>query len=133
MILHLDTHVLVWLYAGQPERFPSRARSALDHSHLMYSPIAELELRYFFEIGRITAPAGDILSYLEARIGIVRDQALYSSVVKESCGLSWTRDPFDRLIVGAAMAGQHPLLTRDREIRRNCHLAFWDDSDIAGV
>ena len=84
MILHLDTHVLVWLYAGNPERFPYRAQAALDHSHLMYSPIAELELRYFFEIGRITAPAGDILSYLEARIGIVRDQALYSSVVKES-------------------------------------------------
>ena len=133
MILHLDTHVLVWLYAGEPERFSSRAQAALDHSHLMYSPIVELELLYLFEIGRITVPAGDILSYLEARIGVAPDQTSYSSVVKESCGLSWTRDPFDRLIVGAAMAGQHPLLTRDREIRRNCRLAFWDDADSAGV
>lgn len=130
MILHLDTHVLVWLYAGDPGRFPSRARAALDHAHLVYSPIVELELRYLFEIGRITVAAKDILSYLEARIGVARDQALYSSVVKESCGLSWTRDPFDRLIVGAALVGGHPLLTRDREIRRNCQLAFWDDSGI---
>ncbi len=80
-------------------------------------------------IAEIAGIAEDLIANLETRIGLARDEAVYSSVVTESCGVSWTRDPFDRLIVGAALVGQHPLLTRGLEIRRNCHLASWDDSD----
>ena len=117
MILHLDTHILVWLYAGDPERFSLKARAAVEHAHLVYTPIA--------------VDAEDIIAYLETRIGLARDEAAYSPVVKESCGISWTRDPFDRLIAGAALVSQHPLLTRDPEMRRNCHLAFWDHCDTS--
>jgi PIN domain nuclease of toxin-antitoxin system len=37
----------------------------------------------------------------------------------------WTRDPFDRLLVGHALARGAPLLTKDRLIRRHFRQAIW--------
>ena len=39
--------------------------------------------------------------------------------------LDWTRDPFDRLIVGQARASRLGLITKDRQIRRHFDGAFW--------
>ena len=72
MILHLDTHVLLYLYAGDRERFPPCAQAALDHERLVYSTIAELEVQYLYEVGRITVTPDTMIPYLTDRIGLGR-------------------------------------------------------------
>ena len=127
MILHLDTHVVIRLYAGERDYFPSRAVAALDHGRLVYSPIVELKVQYLNEIGRITVGPEAIFPYLADRIGLAPDETPYMVVIRAARPLSWTRDPFDRLITAAALASGHPLLTRDRAIRDHYPAAFWDD------
>lgn len=127
MTLHLDTHVLVYLYAGEHARFPARARGALDHARLLYSAIAELEVQYLFEIGRLSVGPDTVFPYLTDRIELAVDQTPYVVVARTARTLSWTRDPFDRMITAAAMAADHFLLTRDRTIRDHYTGAFWDE------
>ena len=127
MILHLDTQVVVRLYAGDRDHFPSRAVAALDHGRLVYSPVVELEVQYLYEIGRITAGPEVIFPYLADRTGLAPDDTPYLVVVREARRLTWTRDPFDRLITAAALASGRPLLTRDRAIRDHYADAVWDD------
>lgn len=40
--------------------------------------------------------------------------------------LSWTRDPFDRLISAHAIVANAPLVTADEVIREHLSLAVWD-------
>jgi len=127
VILHLDTQVVVRLYAGDRDHFPSRAVAALDHGRLVYSPVVELEVQYLYEIGRITAGPEVIFPYLADRTGLAPDDTPYLVVVREARRLTWTRDPFDRLITAAALASGRPLLTRDRAIRDHYADAVWDD------
>ncbi len=127
MNLHLDTHVLVYLYAGDRERFPARAQTALDHARLVYSPIAELEVQYLYETGRITVGPDTVFPFLTDKIGLAVDETPYVVVVRAAGALSWTRDPFDRLIAAAAVASNQSLLTRDRTIRDHYEGAFWGD------
>ena len=127
MILHLDTHVVVRLYAGERHHFPPRAQAALDHARLVYSPVAELEVQYLYEVGRISVGPETILPYLADRIGLAPDETPFVVVARAARELSWTRDPFDRLITAGAIAANQPLLTREREIRRHYAAAFWGD------
>jgi PIN domain nuclease of toxin-antitoxin system len=41
-------------------------------------------------------------------------------------GQSWTRDPFDRIIVSQAALRNAPLVTRDQVIRDHYSQAVWD-------
>ncbi|MBW8060344.1 MAG: type II toxin-antitoxin system VapC family toxin [Solirubrobacterales bacterium] len=41
-------------------------------------------------------------------------------------GLSWTHDPFDRLIAAHAIVADAPLITADRTILAHLPLAIWD-------
>ncbi len=47
------------------------------------------------------------------------------AVVAHARAQTWTRDPFDRLIVGQAAAGDAQLVTRDAEIRAHYARAVW--------
>lgn len=40
--------------------------------------------------------------------------------------LSWTRDPFDRLISAHAIVANAPLITADETIRKHLSLAVWN-------
>jgi len=47
-------------------------------------------------------------------------------VVNKALDVTWTEDPFDRLIVANAQANhQAKLITRDRSIRKNYPRAVW--------
>jgi PIN domain nuclease of toxin-antitoxin system len=124
-VIHLDTHVVVWLYAGDLSRFPAGARKRLEREQLRISPIVGLELEYLHEVGRISEGASVVLEDLARRLGLAEDDGDFASVVTEARGLAWTRDPFDRLIVGHAAAGATSLLTKDRTIRRHYRHAVW--------
>jgi PIN domain nuclease of toxin-antitoxin system len=45
--------------------------------------------------------------------------------VQAAMSLSWTRDPFDRLIAAHAIVANSPLITADETILENLSLATW--------
>ncbi len=125
-LIYLDTHVLVWLYAGRLDLFPAAALERLNRGRLLISPIALLELEYLFEVGRITEPAARIVETLGAELGLATCDLPFAAVVRKALEQSWTREPFDRLIVAQADARGAPLLTRDESILDNYRGAVWD-------
>lgn len=124
-VVHLDTHVVVWLYSGLLDLIPTTIATAINQNSVQISPVVALELQYLFETKRVTIPADSILEDLSLRIGLGFDRLSFARVVRQSLHEKWARDPFDRLIVSQARIRQVPLLTKDRTIRRNYAKARW--------
>ena len=116
-MIHLDTHVLVWLVGGELARLTPAARNAIEREQVAWSPMAALELTYLHEIGRITAPASDVLEELARALDAVEDKTPFPQIVRSAQTVTWTRDPFDRLIAGHALAAGASLVTADERIR----------------
>jgi PIN domain nuclease of toxin-antitoxin system len=129
-LIFLDTHVVAWLYGAAAAKLPPVVRSKLDQEDLYVSPIIELELEYLYEIGRLKQPAATVLAYLADRVGLQVDETPFHNVVRAAVDQTWTRDPFDRLIVGQAALTQQPLVSKDRLIRAHYEHTFWQDSGV---
>ena len=124
-MIYLDTHVAVWLYGGQTERLNPTVRALINENDICISPIVTLEMQYLFEIERITQDAQTIVSSLSRSIGLkVCDKDFYQ-IVTCAGRFSWTRDPFDRIIVANAALNDNMLLTKDRTILRHFKHAVW--------
>jgi len=123
--MYLDTHVVVWLYAGELDRFPSTASELIENNDLVISPAVLLELQFLKEIKRISADPMLVFQTLEETIGVELCNLEFSKVVIGALSQSWTRDPFDRIIAAQASVRNELLLTKDRIIRRNCSVACW--------
>lgn len=124
-MIYLDTHVVVWLFAGERELLPQGVRDLLEGEELVISPMVELELQYLYESGRTTQPARVVVDALDEEIGLARCGLPFGQVVAAALDLSWTRDPFDRVIVAQARARRLPLVTRDQTIRDHYREAIW--------
>src|SRR5262245_8585310 len=119
MTIYLDTHVVLWLYEGLLKKLTQTARRSIDECELLISPMVRLELQYLHEIRRSTQPANAILSELRAQIGLTVCELPFDQVVRKAAESTWTRDPFDRLIVASAACRNFRLLTKDVGIRRH--------------
>ncbi|MGH3851157.1 MAG: type II toxin-antitoxin system VapC family toxin [Pseudonocardiaceae bacterium] len=124
-LIYLDTHVVAWLYMPRLDLLSETARSLIDEAELLISPAVRLELAYLAEIGRLKAGPNDVVQSLHAQLGLGVCTVDFAAVVDAALSLSWTRDPFDRLIVGHSIAGGHDLLTADATIRREAPNAIW--------
>ena len=124
-LIYLDTHVAIWLYAGKLELIPEASRERLDQNDLLISPMVELELQYLYEIDRVSEPANKVVETLAKEIGLEICDLPFSSVIAESLSLDWTRDPFDRIIVGQARLRNATLLTKDRALHAQYPGATW--------
>lgn len=98
----------------------------MEAAALAVSPIVELELTYLYEIGRVSEPASAPLSALRRAFGLEVVDTSLAELVQAAAGLTWTRDPFDRLISAHAIVANAPLITADETIRANLPLATWD-------
>lgn len=125
-MIHLDTHVALWLHTERIDRLPARARRLVEEEAIAVSPMLELELALLHEIGRLAATPEEVVGQLAEVLGVGRSGAPFSSAVREAARLTWTRDPYDRLICGTALADGASLLTADRLIRANLPSAAWD-------
>ena len=123
-VIHLDTHVVAWLWVGDRARLEPVA-GLIEGHELRISPMVTLELEYLHEIGRMTASGATVVADLVARIGLGVSTTALCDVVARALDLRWTRDPFDRLIVANAMTDGVSLLTRDATIRANFARAVW--------
>ena len=124
-VIYLDTHVVAWLYAGELGLFPKAVRTMLERDELLISPIVELELQYLFESKRTTQPGHVVVESLEREVGLGLCGLPFAQVVSTALRQEWTRDPFDRIIVGHAQARRLPLLTKDESIRQHYSDAVW--------
>lgn len=115
-MIYLDTHIVVWLYAGKVEKLTKQSRDLINDNQVLISPIVRLELQYLFEIQRITDDAKLIVSDLSDRIGLKICDKNFNTIMSNALEYSWTRDPFDRIIVANADINQNILLTKDQTI-----------------
>lgn len=117
----MDTHVLIWLRAGDPRLGPiSRAEidRALQESELALAAVSFWEIEMLRKRGRIELH----LETIEWRRRLMDEGLIELPVDGEigirAAGLSdFHADPADRLIVATALAG-HQLVTADRRMLR---------------
>lgn len=126
-MIYLDTHAALWLRASQPERFSAKARQVMqeNRNHLLISPMVLVELQYLVETKRWLESAQGVLDALSKGARVSLCDLPFSEVAQESLSQSWTRDPFDRLIVSQARVAQAPLISKDRAIREHYAAAVW--------
>lgn len=121
----IDTHIAVWLCSDKRRSFPEKTRVAIEDGWLAISPIVELELQFLQEIGRIKLGSDGVLNALSS-LPLHIDQTPFHLVAKAAGTQTWTHDPFDRLIVGQALAAGGWLVTADEKIQQHFPRAIWD-------
>lgn len=112
----LDTHAVVWIVGGQTEKIGKEARALIARAELLISPAVTLELQFLYEVGRVNAPAADAVRTLQQALNVRVASDTFDRVVSAALAESWTRDPFDRLIVAHARLLGATLLSRNRRI-----------------
>jgi PIN domain nuclease of toxin-antitoxin system len=100
-------------------------RSLIAERKPRVSPLVSLELAYMHEIGRARDSAPMMLAALSQSIGLEVADVSLAEVTNTAAGLTWTRDPFDRMIAAQAIVADVPLVTADRTILTNLPLATW--------
>ena len=111
MIL-LDTNALIW-WASQHKR---SAPLQKWQGRAFVSPVSLLEVKFLIECGRARLrPNASLAEDPRWFVDDPPSRALF----EEAEGISWTRDPFDRLIVAHAGLRNWKLATADRMLLEN--------------
>jgi len=111
----LDTHFLLWIVTGSDRlaKFPWIER----YRPWGISPVSLLEIQFLSEVGRIEVRNPEFTDTLLQDSRFVLDEVPLVSLIRRSIDLTWTRDPFDRLITAHSSVRRLPLCTTDRIIR----------------
>jgi PIN domain nuclease of toxin-antitoxin system len=122
-LILLDTHAVIWLAQGH-----RRTRLLTKLPRLHVSPASLLEIQFLVEIGRVRIAANRTIDDLAADPRWTLDEAQASRWFALACELSWTRDPFDRLIAAHAKLRRWKLATADDYL-----LAHLPPSDVLAL
>ena len=126
MIAFLDTQICVWAAQGDVHRLSKPAHKVMQSAELLISPTVLVELQYLFEIQRIIVPPRDIAAKLEKEAGARVHNGDFLEITKVCLQETWTRDPFDRLIVShAKMHGMSYLISSDEKIKKHYRRTIW--------
>jgi len=108
MIL-LDTNAILWILAGE-----QRVEPLLDLGDpLFISPVSLLEIHYLVEVGRVRESPGHSVGDLSEDPQWQLDSPPSDLLFLASLDLTWTRDPFDRLLAAHALCRRWRLATGD--------------------
>lgn len=121
----LDTHAAIFLWEGRTELFGSGSRELLEQAVLQISPLVRLELGFLREVGKLKIEPDHLLGALTADYGVAVSSDPLDRLIPLAMPLSWTRDPFDRLLVATALLHAAPLITRDAKIQEHFAGAVW--------
>lgn len=112
----IDTHFLVWVIS---------ASSRLDlfpwfetYRPWGVSPFSFLEIAFLEEVGRLDVDPS-FLPTVQRDPRFEIDDISTLPVIRHATTMSWTRDPFDRLIAAHSSARRMPLCSVDETIRRH--------------
>jgi len=123
-LILLDTHVVIWLAAGDP-RLSRSAQVAIDEARHSVRSLAisdftlfELSLLFSKKQFSLAADPKSFLGEVERRFVIL---PITVNVALQACALpaNYPKDPADRIIGATALIEDIPLLTADREIRKS--------------
>ena len=124
-MIYLDTHAVVWLYAGLVDKFNQPTRDLMNERDIAISPIVRLELQFLHEIHRVADDASTIVSDLADRIGLTIGDNHFNATISRALEISWARDPFDRIIVANASLEDSILISKDQNILSHYPFARW--------
>jgi PIN domain nuclease of toxin-antitoxin system len=116
----LDTHFLLWtvLGADRLKDFPWLD----DYRPWGISPISFLEIQFLAEVGRLTVRQPEFSQAVSADPRFVIDEVPLVALVDKALPLTWTSDPFDRLLVAHSDARRVPLCSLDRRVQASHRL-----------
>jgi PIN domain nuclease of toxin-antitoxin system len=111
----LDTHFVVWIVTGSDRlaAFPWIER----YQPWGVSPVSLLEIQYLAEVGKADLRNPEFSEALAQDPRFVLDEISLVPLIRRAMELTWTRDPFDRLIAAHSSVRRLPLCTTDRNIR----------------
>lgn len=115
MNLLLDTHVLLWIAAGQ-NRIGPRTRASIEHASTLVfvSAASAWEITIKAALGKLDAP-DDYLDMLDHyRFTPLDIRSEHALAVRELPNLH--RDPFDRLLIAQARIEGLSLVTHDPNV-----------------
>lgn len=121
-MIHIDTHILIWLLVGDGplgESTVSLLDDALARSELAVSAVVFTEITWLHLRGRVNLGMSPERWLRERRRDGLRVVSITPEIAVSASMLETTdfhRDPMDRLIVATAMSGDHTLVTADRAI-----------------
>ena len=121
----LDTHAAIFLWEGRAELFGAGSREIVEQAVLLVSPIVRLELQFLKEVGKLKVDPDQLLGLLSSDFGVAMTSDPLDALVTLAMSLTWTRDPFDRMLVATALLHQIPLVTRDTRIHDHFPGAVW--------
>ena len=108
VVILLDTNALIWLEQGH-----RRARGLAGEKRRLYiSPASLLELQFLAETGRIRLRSSSVADLAHHHLWLLDDPPA-ADWFDKALDLSWTRDPFDRLLVAHARLRGWRLATAD--------------------
>lgn len=124
-VIHLDTHIVIWLYLGKLDLITENVKDKLNKHDLVISPIVKLEIQYLYEIDRLLHDSNKVVTALQNEIGLKISSIDFNSIVEQAIRYNWTRDPFDRIITAQAAHKNTLLITKDESILSNYKHAYW--------
>ena len=123
---YLDTQIAVWLHDGLQHNLTAEAKRQIEANDLLISPMVLLEFQYLREKKRVGVEPLGIYAVLQTVFGVNLCSFPFPAIATEALSCTWTRDPFDRIIVSHAKAnGAAVLITADRNIRQHYTGAKW--------
>lgn len=108
-VILLDTNALLWLDVGHRRAGPLSRWGGRLHA----SPASLLEIQFLLEVGRVRLRNGTTIEHLAADVRWTLDDPPSVPWFDEARGVTWTRDPFDRLLVAHARHRNWRLATGD--------------------
>ncbi len=107
-VILLDTHAAIWILQGH-----RRVRPLERYPRIYLSPASVLEIQFLAEAGRLRLSEGQSPATLAEDYRWRLDEPAAAKWFAAACELSWTRDPFDRLLAGHARVRGWKLATAD--------------------
>ncbi len=123
----LDTHFLLWVVLDVPrlDAYPWLER----YRPWGLSPVSLLEIQFLAEVGRLEVRQDRFVAAVSRDPRFILDEVPLVPLVEKALPLSWTRDPFDRLLAAHSEARRVPLCTLDRRLRMNHRLIVGELAD----
>ena len=115
----------VRLCAENRIKFSNAIENLIEKHEVSISAMVCLELQYLLEIKRIAVKPEEIISNLSSSIGLKICDKNFNTIISKAMSLSWTRDPFDRIIVANAAIDNSVLITKDQHILEHYENARW--------
>ncbi|HEY2385013.1 MAG TPA: PIN domain-containing protein [Terriglobia bacterium] len=107
----LDTHFVVWVVtkSRRLRKYPWLSK----YEPWAVSPASLLEIQLLSEVGRLRIDNPRFSREITTDPRFQFDDVPFATLIQKSLELSWTRDPFDRIIAAHSLSRLMPLCSVD--------------------